>query len=303
VFALIRSTITHPEAARMSFDLIEALVADGPDNSVSLDNFSGLLTVLDDFATSAGMFQEQQHQRGRRHEPLSSSNSPSIKRGKTAVDLLPVLHRQLVSWIQTSEIQEIQAWKNLVLPLLVVLGRHSVNAAREIRHNAISHLQRILLGSSLTSETDQHIVEEVFNRVVFPLIDELLKTQVSSRDPQGMNETRLRGSALLCKVFMHLELRESRAKTDFRLLWIQVLDLLDRLMHVDRSSQLYEAVPESLKNVLLVMNAVGILVPPQSHQDDLQKTLWLNTHERMERFLPGFLTDIIPILPPDTTPP
>lgn len=120
----------------------------------------------------------------------------------------------------------------------MILGRHSVNAAREIRHNAISHLQRILLGSSLTSETDQNIVEEVFNRVVFPLIDELLKTQVSSRDPQGMNETRLRGSALLCKVFMHLELRESRAKTDFRLLWIQVLDLLDRLMHVDRSSQL-----------------------------------------------------------------
>lgn len=73
VFALIRSTMAHPEAARMSFDLIEALVADGPDNSVSLDNFSGLLTVLDDFATSANMLQEQQQQRGRRNEPLSSS--------------------------------------------------------------------------------------------------------------------------------------------------------------------------------------------------------------------------------------
>jgi len=58
-----------------------------------------------------------------------------------------------------------------------------------------------------------------------------------------------------------------------------------------------EAVPESLKNVLLVMNAVGILVPPGPNQDDLQKTLWSNTHERMERFLPGFLVDIIPIPP------
>lgn len=73
VFALIRSTMAHPEAARMSFDLIEALVADGPDNSVSLDNFSGLLTVLDDFATSANMLQEQQQHRGRRNEPFSSS--------------------------------------------------------------------------------------------------------------------------------------------------------------------------------------------------------------------------------------
>ena len=37
---------------------------------------------------------------------------------------------------------------------------------------------------------------------------------------------------------MHLEVRESRANTDFRLLWIQVLDLLDRLMHVNRGDQL-----------------------------------------------------------------
>lgn len=130
------------------------------------------------------------------------------------------------------------AWRNMGLPLLVVLGRQSVNAAREIRHNAISHLQRILLGSPLTNDAEQKKVEEVFNRVVFPLVDELLKPQVAFKDPQGMAETRLRGSALLCKVFMHLELRESRVKTDFRLLWIQVLDLLDRLMNVNRGDQL-----------------------------------------------------------------
>lgn len=138
------------------------------------------------------------------------------------------------------------------------------------------------------------------------------------RDPQGIAETRLRGSALLCKAFMHLECREVRAQTDFRLLWVQVLDLLDRLMNVNRGGQLvsfkvrfsasahltvvtyqYEAIPESLKNVLLVMNAVGILIPPGSTDEtDLQKTLWSNTHERMERFLPGFLTDVIPIPPP-----
>lgn len=203
------------------------------------------------------------------------------------------------------------------LPLLSALGRQSINAAREIRHNAISHLQRILLGSALINDADQPKVEEVFNRVIFPLVDELLKESVAARDPQGMAETRLRGSALLCKAFMHLELRETRATTDFRLLWIQVLDLLDRLMNVNRGDQLvcriylpaelqliifapqYEAVPESLKNVLLVMNAVEILVPAGATQNELQRTLWLNTHERMERFLPGFLTEVIPI-PPDT---
>jgi len=126
----------------------------------------------------------------------------------------------------------------MALPLLGILGRHSAHPTREIRHNSISHLQRILLGSPLTNDAEQKKVEEVFNRILFPLVDELLKPQVALRDPQGMPETRLRGSALLCKVFMHLELRESRAKTDFRLLWIQVLDLLDRLMNVNRGDQL-----------------------------------------------------------------
>jgi len=41
------------------------------------------------------------------------------------------------------------------------------------------------------------------------------------------------------------------------------------------------------------MNAAGILVPPSEGQEEHQKTLWTATHERMERFLPGFLTDII----------
>jgi golgi-specific brefeldin A-resistance guanine nucleotide exchange factor 1 len=81
-------------------------------------------------------------------------------------------------------------------------------------------------------------VEELFNRVIFPLIDDLLKPQVFQRDQQGMRETRLRASALLCKVFMHFEVHESRAQTDIRVLWIQVLDLLDRLMNVDKQDQL-----------------------------------------------------------------
>lgn len=41
------------------------------------------------------------------------------------------------------------------------------------------------------------------------------------------------------------------------------------------------------------MNAVGILTPPGAQQTDLQRTLWTSTQERMERFLPGFLADVI----------
>jgi len=63
--------MTHPEAARLSFELIQALTEEGPDNSIVPDNFSGVLTVLDDFAAMAGLVQEQQQPRDRRAEPLS----------------------------------------------------------------------------------------------------------------------------------------------------------------------------------------------------------------------------------------
>jgi len=197
-----------------------------------------------------------------------------------------------------SNLQPNQGWRQLCLPLLISLSRQSASAAREVRHSAITQLQRIVLGPQIMfDEVDHGEVEDVFNRAIFPLLDELLKPQIFQRDPQGMPETRLRASAFLCKAFMHLEVRESRAGADFRILWIQILDLLDRLMNIDRTDQLYEAVPESLKNVLLVMNAAGILVPPapgNDERDGRQHSLWSATQERMERFLPGFLADVIP---------
>ena len=124
------------------------------------------------------------------------------------------------------------------IPLLSALGRQASNTSREIRHAAIVHLQRILLGPQLPIDDDNHgQIEDIFNRVIFPLLDELLKPQVFLRDPMGMSETRLRASALLCKAFMHLEARDGQ-KADIRVLWIQVLDLLDRFMNIDRRDQL-----------------------------------------------------------------
>ncbi|KAK7023901.1 SEC7 domain-containing protein [Favolaschia claudopus] len=299
VFALLRSTILHPEAARPSFDLITSLVSDSPEETVTIDNFSGLLNILDDFATAAGAVAEGQHRQGRRQEPLTSANSPPIERGKKAIDLIVHLKKFMSPLMESAGLLSAQAWRQLCLPLISSLSRQSTNAAREVRHAAIGQLQRMLLGPHvLFDEANAEQVEEIFNRVIFPLLDDLLKPQVFHRDPRGMPETRLRASALLCKAFMHFEVRESQAQVDIRILWIQILDLLDRLMNIDKGDQLYEAVPESLKNVVLVMHAAQILVPPPAEEpdtrDDRQRTLWTATNERVERFLPGFIASVIP---------
>ncbi|KAI0374734.1 Sec7-domain-containing protein [Pilatotrama ljubarskyi] len=295
VFALLRSTISHPEAARQSFEILSS-IASGPEELVTADNFLGLVNALDEFATVAGIAVDAQQQ-GRRTQSLNASNSPIVERGRKAIDMIADLKRCWSRFAGTSGLQQNHIWRQFGLPLLSSLARQASNTSREIRHAAIVHLQRILLGPHLpVDEDNQGQIEDIFNRVIFPLLDELLKPQTLLRDPMGLPETRLRACALLCKAFMQFEAREGQT-ADIRVLWIQVLDLLDRFMHVDRRDQLYEAVPESLKNVLLVMNATGLLVPPRSPEDtrnERQIALWAATHERVERFLPGFLDDIIP---------
>ncbi|KAH8108152.1 Sec7-domain-containing protein [Cristinia sonorae] len=307
VFALIRATIHHPEASRQSFELVQSLITDGPTQHVTPDNLVGLITVLDEYANVAGDAVETQQQ-GRRTQTLNASNSPVLERGLKAVDMISDLKRFWSAPAFADKPRELFAvWKNYGLPLLSSLARQSSNTSREIRHSAIVHLQRTVLGPHLKVEDDDQIqIDELFNRVIFPLLDELLKPQTVQRDPLGMPETRLRASALLCKAFMHFEARDGQ-KADIRVLWIQVLDLLDRLMHVDRRDQLYEAVPESLKNVILVMSATGSLVPPPAGDEDTreprQKALWAATHERIERFLPGFLGDVLPSPEPQLSTP
>lgn len=139
----------------------------------------------------------------------------------------------------TTDVDSLVVWRQLWLPLLSSFGRQSTNASREIRHSSISQLQRTLLGPyEIFKDCSEDQREEIFNRIVFPLLDELLKPQVFARDPAGMPESRLRASALLCKTFMHFEVRESANQADIRVLWIQILDLLDRLMNADRRDQL-----------------------------------------------------------------
>ncbi|ESK85960.1 golgi-specific brefeldin a-resistance guanine nucleotide exchange factor 1 (bfa-resistant gef 1) [Moniliophthora roreri MCA 2997] len=305
IFAVIKSTISNPEAARLSFELVSSLIGDGDGQLVNGDNFNGLLTLLEDFAMHAGFSVESQLRHGRRHEPLTSANTPAIERGKKSVDMVTSLKKFITPIMDTARMQREQGWRQLFSPLLTSLSRQSANAAREVRHNAIGQLQRTLLAPhKVLDEADSGQVEELFNRVLFPLLDELLRPQVFLRDPQGMVETRLRASALLTKSFMHFEVRESQSQADIRIQWIEVLDLLDRYMNIDKGDQLHEAVPESLKNVLLVMNAAQILVPPspQDNRDQRQRTLWTATSERLERFLPGFLNEVIPTPASPVTP-
>lgn len=126
--------------------------------------------------------------------------------------------------------------KQAFLLLISSTASQVLNASREIRHAALINLQRLLLGPQ--PDLDEAQIEGIFNRVLFGLVSDLLNPRIFQLDPRGMPETRLRVSALLCKVFMHFKVNDAAKEKDILLLWIQLLDVLDKLMHVDKRDQL-----------------------------------------------------------------
>lgn len=72
VLALVRSSVSNLEAARASFDLIQRLIVEGPEQCISADNVAGLVAVLDDFASAAGIVAEVEQQARRRPQPNST---------------------------------------------------------------------------------------------------------------------------------------------------------------------------------------------------------------------------------------
>lgn len=111
----------------------------------------------------------------------------------------------------------------------------------------------------------------------------------------GMSETRVQAAQLLCKIFLHylVLLSEWEGVLD---LWVKILVIMDRLMNSGQNDTMVEAVPESLKNILLVMSSGGYLVPPSdgTEQSEQQSLLWSETWNRLERFLPGLMLELFP---------
>ena len=73
IIALFRATVAHPEASKVTLSIVQR-VATGEDGlDLSGDNFSGVVALLDEFATAAGAAAAGRQQQNRR----SSGNAQS----------------------------------------------------------------------------------------------------------------------------------------------------------------------------------------------------------------------------------
>ncbi|EPS36024.1 hypothetical protein H072_10526 [Dactylellina haptotyla CBS 200.50] len=297
-WSLLRLLSTNTEVSGEVFDILDLVAIQNPLN-VTADNYVAVVTVLNDFATagSIGANFEQLQDRMKRNKDAKPTERPDkdiVTRGTKAVSGIYRLTARVQALITRSHLEQTEAWTTYWTPIFQALSTQCINPCREIRNKAFTGLQSALLSDELASP-DHKEWTGIFGDVMFPLITMLLKPEVYQSDPRGMSETRVQAATLLCKIFLHYLVLLSEWEGMLGL-WLRILDIMDRLMNSGQSDHLEEAVPESLKNVLLVMSNSGFLVPPEQQEEgsEKQKELWMQTWTRLERFLPDLYKELYP---------
>ena len=306
-WAVLHVLQPHPEAADLAFEIAES-VASSQLPAIIADNYEPAIALMNAFATAGSVgakFEQQQREQPARkgqQQPQASDKKlakkpEAVARATKAIGIVAQLAGRVPSLIEQSHLETHEAWKAYWSPIFRCLATQCVNPCREVRYHAFTALQRCLQAPDLAS-SDHTEWTKIFSEVLFPLINQLLKPEVHQTDPHGMTETRLQATQLLCKAFLHYLalLSEWDGMLD---LWTRILGTMDRLMNSGQSNMLVEAVPETLKNVLLVMASAEHLVPPPATADnetrtEQQKSLWVETWTRTEKFMPGLMPELFP---------
>ncbi|KAG0331630.1 GDP/GTP exchange factor for ARF [Podila humilis] len=293
LFALLSSTSNHPEAAKYSFEAISMFVAENDGENISVENYADCVDLLIRFAAAGavgaeGVLRHESAQRGVKTH-MSKAQASAVERAKKAVEMLYKLHSQAPRLITESKMSPELTWSAYWFPILVGLTQQCSNPCREVRNHAMIYLQRaLLLPEIVTDKVSEWVV--VFDKVLFTLLEDLLRPEVVQQDPAGFEETRSKACAIVCKTFLHYYFRLLEWE-GLKTLWMTVLDYMDAFMQTAQSDQLYEAVPESLKNCLLVMSTSEAFSEASANRPD---SLWNMTWTRINKFLPNLKAEIFP---------
>ncbi|CAG8270358.1 unnamed protein product [Penicillium olsonii] len=294
----------HEAVAPLVFDLLQSIVNSMPD-IITADNYEFVVSLANDFVSAArvGSIEERHRDAQARRNKSIKQSKPSenqvVTRGVKAIGLIYHLTGRVPALIKQSHLEEHEAWAAYWSPIFQSLTSQCINPCRDIRHHAISTLQRSLLSAELVSSDDSEWTS-IFDEVLFPLVILLLKPEVYHSDPIGMTETRFQAATLVCKIFLRF-LDQLPNRAGMLPLWLRILDILDRMMNSGQGDSLAEAVPESLKNILLVMADGGYLIPPS--QDPSKEEIWVETRKRLGRFLPDLFAEVFPDPPKDSEQP
>ena len=168
------------------------------------------------------------------------------------LDLMAVLHAQALEVHTAWERPTTELWDTAWCPVLQGMARLCCDSRPSVRTQALTLLQRSLLLPDLQVLSPLQW-EFAFLRVLFPMLRRLLEMGQGQVDRQGREETKLRASMMLSKVFLQ-HLTSLASLPTFTALWLTILDLVGQFCASASTDILSDALPESLKNMLLVMD-------------------------------------------------
>eukprot|EP01132_Coremiostelium_polycephalum_P004344 gene4344-5436_t len=194
------------------------------------------------------------------------------------------------------------SWNTFWSPILKSFVMLCLDSKSDIRNNAMNYLQKTILSPSLGVLPPQRWFD-CFVDIIFPLLTSLKEHSKES----NFEDTRLRASALLSKVFLQ-NLTTIIKCEQFPTLWSEILSFLK--IYMGLSELLSESVPESLKNMLLVMNNSGVFKPPtlvsttnnnnnNEITNEISTKLWELTWSSINEFCPKITEDVLSRVDPN----
>lgn len=229
-------------------------------------------------------------------EPIGGDgNEDNEPRKPLAVRLLDLLHGLHLAVPKV--VTAYHPWAGHWEQLLQSMARFCTVAPRSVRHHAVALLHSSLLQQEMDEQLSAADWHACIDNVLFPLMDALLHPPVQGAQVVSLEEIRMRTSALLSKVFLQHLAALSKLEA-FPSLWMKLLTYMERFKNAGQ--ELAEAVPESLKNMLLVMSTHGILTPDSGKA--MPHSLWVLTWNRIEGFLPGMCAEVFPNVQPPERP-
>lgn len=162
--------------------------------------------------------------------------------------------------------------------------RLCLSTDREVRNLAFGQLQRIMLDKRLLG-LPSIMLDGAINKFLFVLMEEMLIKMKNSKemDKLTLAELRLRALNLVAKSFLQL-LPIVQQIPEFDGTWSKLLKYMQQYYLHTESDILKEAVPELIKNMILVMNANEAFSNKQS--------LWTMTKQQIDVFLPNLTLEV-----------
>jgi brefeldin A-resistance guanine nucleotide exchange factor 1 len=171
-----------------------------------------------------------------------------------------------------------QMWCKSWLSVLEGFAKLATCTDAEIRHSSLIQLQRIFLDTKVANLPSDLIVSS-FHIIIFSLLDQLVNQSVTD-----IEETRLRAIQVLAKTFLNF-LSVLQQVDKLNEIWQETIVYMKKY-YVDsnKGSSIFEAVPELLKNLVLVMNSQNIFKE--------NPRIWEITKEQLDGPLADIIKDI-----------